>query len=114
MKINNPVDSLQTGTAPTKGGLTSDKAETAGKHAARPVAAVEGAPTTGNGSSIKLSDLSSKLQKIESQLASGDSFDAKRVSEIKQSIRDGSFKVDSHAVADKLLAGANDLFVKRH
>ncbi len=114
MKINNPVDTLHTGTAPTKGGGTSEKTEAAGKHAARPVAAADPAPATGDGSSLKLSQMSSKLQKIESQLASGEAFDAKRVSEIKQSIRDGSFKVDSHAVADKLLTSAHDLFVKRH
>jgi len=41
-------------------------------------------------------------------------FDAGRVEQIKQSIREGSFQVDSGVVADKLIANVNDLFGKVH
>ena len=109
MKINQTLDTLKADTSPTKG-LTSEKPESSGQKAAPAAAA---APVS-NESSLKLSHLSSKLQQIESRLASGDAFDAARVSEIKQSVRDGSFKVNSEAVADKILASARDLFIQRH
>ncbi|CAN0505721.1 unnamed protein product, partial [Phaeothamnion confervicola] len=41
-------------------------------------------------------------------------FDSGRVEQIKQSIRDGRFEVDSGVVADKLIANVNDLFGNVH
>ncbi len=115
MKINQTLESLKAGTSPSKSltaGGASEKPESAGQKAPK-AAGADSAPASGE-SSLKLSPLSSKLQQIESRLASGEAYDATRVSEIKQAIRDGSFKVNSEAVADKLLASAHDLFVKRH
>lgn len=44
----------------------------------------------------------------------GGEFDAARVEEIKQAIRDGSFEVDAEVVADRLIASVHDLFVRSH
>ena len=40
------------------------------------------------------------------------SFDQAKVDRIAQSIRDGSFKVNAEAIADKLMANAQDLLGK--
>ncbi len=115
MKINQALESLKSATTPSKGltnGAASEKPENAGQKAPQ-AAAADSAPASSE-SALKLSPLSSKLQQIESRLASGEAYDAARVAEIKQAVRDGSFKVNSEAVADKLLASAHDLFVKRH
>jgi len=115
MKITQTLESLKAATTPSKGlttGGASEKPENAGQKAPQ-AAGADHAPASSE-SSLKLSPLSSKLQQIESRLTSGEAYDAARVSEIKQAIRDGSFKVNSEAVADKLLAGAHDLFVQRH
>jgi len=111
MKINQAIDSLQTGTS-TAAGLKGDRAGTA-THKAQPEVSGNTPPAAGAGS-LNISQLSAKLQKLESRLADGEPFDASRVSEIKQSIRDGSFKVNAEAVADKLLTSARDLFIHRH
>ena len=114
MKINQSLDSMNAGASSSKG-LTSDKLESAGAKTPKVAPQTPAVENKAAGSSsIKLSNLSSKLQQIESQLSSGEAYDASRVAEIKQSISDGSFKVDSGNVADKLLAGARDLFVKHH
>jgi len=112
MKINQAIDSLQAGT-PSAAGAKNEKAEAASQKS-RPAHSTEpAAPATG-GDSLNISQLSAKLQKLESRLADGEVFDAARVSEIKQALQDGSFKVDAGAVADKLISSAHDLFIKRH
>jgi len=40
------------------------------------------------------------------------SFDAEKVARISQSIRDGTFKVNPEAIADKLIANAQELLGK--
>jgi len=113
MKISQTLESLNTGTSQSKG-LGTERPDSAGAKTPQVTQPAPAADSAASGSSLKLSDLSSKLQQIESKLTSGDAFDAARVSEIKQSISDGSFKVNSGNVADKLLSGARDLFVQRH
>lgn len=66
------------------------------------------------GSSLQLSDLSSRLKDMETKLVQSDAFDAKRVAEIKQAIRSGTFSVNAGAVADKLIANAYEVLGKRH
>lgn len=108
MKINHVIDSLQ----PVSSQATAAKSGPASPKAGPEAAGIAtGAQSAG---SLNMSPLSTRLQTLESRLADGESFDASRVSEIKQSIRDGSFKVNAEAVADKLISSAYDLFIRRH
>ena len=111
MKISQALDALNTG-ASTAPELKGEKVKQ-GAHKPLAEASSGAAPAAGSGS-LNISQLSSKLQSLESRLANGDAFDGTRVSEIRQAIRDGSFKVNAEAVADRLLASAYDLFLKRH
>ncbi len=73
--------------------------------AARPKAG--GQASAGQGDSVQISDLSSRLSAIES--ASDGAFDASRVDAIKGAIRDGSLKVNPEVVADRLIASVREL-----
>lgn len=65
------------------------------------------APSTpsGSDSSVQLSGLSAQLQ------SSGEvsSFDAARVSQIKQAIAEGKFQINAGAIADRLISSAREL-----
>lgn len=65
-------------------------------------------PAKNESASVKLSSLSSQLQEIEARMDSTKAVDSKRVAEIKRSIEDGSFKVDSSVVADRLLESTRE------
>lgn len=58
---------------------------------------------TGSSDTVSMTDQVSRLQKIESQLAAVPPVDNARVAEIKQSIADGSFKVNPENIASKLI-----------
>lgn len=66
------------------------------------------------GSSLQLSDLSSRLKHVEARLVQGDAFDTQRVAEIKQAIKSGNFRVSAEAVADKMIANAYEVLGKLH
>jgi negative regulator of flagellin synthesis FlgM len=61
---------------------------------------------------VQLSDLSSRLNQLETQF-SGSSFDAAKVSEIKSAISEGRYQINAGAVADKLLESATQLASRR-
>ncbi len=61
---------------------------------------------------VQLSDLASRLNQLETQFAQSD-FDAKKVEEVRSAISEGRFKVNSEAVADKLLSSVAELLGKR-
>ena len=63
--------------------------------------------------SVSLSDLASRLQSLESEMAAGQPFDAGRVEEIKQAIRDGRFKVNAEVVADRLIESMKELLARK-
>ena len=65
-------------------------------------------PVEKESASVKLSSLSSQLQEIEARMDKSQAVDSKRVAEIKRSIEDGSFKVDSSVVADRLLESTRE------
>jgi negative regulator of flagellin synthesis FlgM len=75
--------------------------------AARSSATAAQSPAGGN-SRVQISDLSNRLQQLESQFPDA-SFDAQKVSEIRSAIADGRYQVNAGAVADKLIASAAQL-----
>ena len=103
MKINNSVVSGQTGkpASSAPAGMATERAVGA---AAKPQ------PSAAPGASVQLSALSTQLAALESSLATGGVFDAAKVEEIKQAIRDGSLQVHADVVAEKMLAGLQEMF----
>ena len=81
-----------------------------------PVERVNGAPgkpsADAGGASVQLSSLSTQLAALESSLATGAAFDAGKVQEIKEAIRSGSLSVNAQVVAEKMLAGLQEMFAK--
>ena len=68
------------------------------------------ANSAGKSSSATNDDV--QLSAVSSQLIASDdgqSFDAVRVSEIKQAIADGHFTINAGAIADRLIASAKEL-----
>jgi len=61
---------------------------------------------------VQLSDLGSRLSQLEGQF-SGSDFDVKKVEEIRNAIAEGRFKVNTDAIADKLLASVSELLGKK-
>lgn len=97
MKISSTTEPLRPDrVAPSAGEPRAAKVE-------EPVADVE---------KVQLSDLASRLNQLETQFSSGD-FDAKKVEEIRNAIAEGRFKVNSEAIADKLLSSVADLLGKK-
>jgi len=82
-------------TQPTAGG-----ASRASSAAAKPAAS--------NTGRVQLSDLSTRLHELETQFSQS-SFDASKVSEVRNAIAEGRYQVNAGAVADKLLASAAQL-----
>lgn len=71
------------------------------------------APKAGDGGgSISLSSLSTQLHALEANLSGGAPFDAAKVAAIKQAIGSGQFKVNTEAIADKLIANVRELVGK--
>lgn len=64
---------------------------------------VKGQPASNSDASVEVSSLSSRLAEIQGSLSSVPVVDADRVSEIKQAISEGRFKVNADKVADGLI-----------
>ena len=60
---------------------------------------------------VQLSTLSSQLHNIEA--GAGEAVDSARVSEVKRSIAEGRFQVDSEKVADRLIVATRE-FLRSH
>jgi negative regulator of flagellin synthesis FlgM len=56
-------------------------------------------------------ELSAAASEIAGGLADG-SFDAQKVERLSRAIREGSFRIDADAIADKLLANARELLAR--
>lgn len=102
MKIGNPADKPVTGatsTARTEGAESQTRAP--GK-----TDSLDG----GVEASAKVS-----LSNLAGSLMSGTdpTFDAAKVERVKQAIEDGSYKVNAEAIADKLIANAQEVLGRR-
>ena len=62
-----------------------------------------------NGDEVQLSVASSQLSATDD----GQSFDAARVSEIKQAITEGRFTINAGAIADRLINSAQELIASQ-
>ena len=58
---------------------------------------------------VHLSPNATKLQNIDSNLASGSVVNSARIQEIKQAISEGNFQINPEVVADKLLETVREL-----
>ena len=76
----------------------------------RKAATPAGTPTPGAPSSATVA-----ISPEATALAAGDgSFDAAKVDRISQSIKDGTFKPNPEAIADKLIANAQELLARTY
>ena len=94
MKINNPTIRTITGTVVNDGQKRADKPAEAGASSAQ---------------GVNISEFARKLQSIEGNLAGGAVVNTAKVTEIKQAISDGHFKVNPEVVADRLLETVREL-----
>lgn len=98
MKIDNAVK-------PPGGGATGVRKD-GGKPSVSPQVVEQG-------SGVELSTLSTRLQEIESNLASSPVADNARVSEIRQAISQGTFKIDTGKIADGLLDSVRQMLASQ-
>jgi negative regulator of flagellin synthesis FlgM len=97
MKITNTSEPLR----PDRVGPAADSRPGVSK-AGEPIAETE---------RVQVSDLAARLNQLESQF--GGNFDAKKVEEVRTAIAEGRFKVNTEAVADRLLSSVAELLGKK-
>lgn len=86
------------------------KIESSTKPSGAPLLKETRAPSAGKTSPTPSDDV--QLSVLSAKLATGDdeqSYDAGRVSEIKQAISEGRFTINAGAIADRLIASAREL-----
>lgn len=66
-------------------------------------------PSQSGSTSVSLGSTATRLQSMESSMASSPVADPNKVAEIKKAISDGRFQVHSEVVADKLIATVKEL-----
>lgn len=96
------IDKRITPTATAKTGAA--KGKSAGKGAAS---------TAGGGDSLTLTESSTRIRALESQLAGVDVTNAGKVESVKAALADGSFTVDAEVVADRLIDHTKQTLRKR-
>jgi negative regulator of flagellin synthesis FlgM len=70
-------------------------------------------PAAEAGDSLTLTDSSTRVRVLESQLASVDVTDAAKVAAVKAAIANGTFAVDAEVVADRLIEHTKETLRKR-
>jgi negative regulator of flagellin synthesis FlgM len=93
--------------------IKSGSSSAVGGSGARSSKGAAGSAGSGAGEQVKLSPLSTQLQAIESGMSDTPAVDHARVSELRQAIAEGRFKVNPDAVADHLLQAARELLRSR-
>ena len=97
MKINKPT------TPPAAAKVSATKGKGAGK-----------TPTPAGGSdSLTLTESSTRIRSLESQLASVDVADAGKIESVKAALANGTFTVDAEVVADRLIDHTKEALRKR-
>lgn len=97
MKINKPT------TPPAAAKVSATKGKGAGK-----------TPTPAGGSdSLTLTESSTRIRSLESQLASVDIADAGKIESVKAALANGTFTVDAEVVADRLIDHTKEALRKR-
>ena len=99
MKIGSPADKPPVAPAATGRATPAETAKTAATPGATEASA-----------KVEISNTAATL--MSGVNASGGDFDAEKVARISQAIADGSFKVNPEAIADKLIANAQELLGK--
>jgi negative regulator of flagellin synthesis FlgM len=61
------------------------------------------APVAGGGDSLTLTESSTRIRSLETQLASVDVADTAKVEAVKAALANGTFAVDAEVVADRLI-----------
>ncbi|MEH3023220.1 MAG: flagellar biosynthesis anti-sigma factor FlgM [Pseudomonas oryzihabitans] len=85
-------------------GMGGTKAASNKEAASAQTSDVKATPSTASGESVSLSAQAQQLSSLTAGLKDLPVVDSDKVSRLKQAIADGSYKVDSQKVADKLLA----------
>lgn len=93
--------------------IKSGSSSAVGGSSTRPGKGAAGSAGSGAGEQVKLSPLSTQLQAIDSGMSDTPVVDHARVSELRQAIAEGRFKVNADAVADHLLRAARELLRSR-
>jgi negative regulator of flagellin synthesis FlgM len=97
VKINKPT------TPPAAAKVSATKGKGAGK-----------TPTPAGGSdSLTLTESSTRIRSLESQLASVDVADAGKIESVKAALANGTFTVDAEVVADRLIDHTKEALRKR-
>ncbi len=91
-------------TPPAASKVSSAKGKGAGKASA---------PAKAGGDSLTLTESSTRIRSLESELASVDVTDAGKVESVKAALADGSFSVDAEVVADRLIDHTKETLRKR-
>ncbi|ODU32421.1 MAG: flagellar biosynthesis anti-sigma factor FlgM [Thiobacillus sp. SCN 62-729] len=91
-------------TPPTASKVSSAKGKSAGKAAAS---------ASGGSDSLTLTESSTRIRSLESQLASVDVTDAGKVESVKAALANGTFAVDAEVVADRLIDHTKETLRKR-
>jgi len=68
------------------------------------------APAAATNDSVNLTDTATRLQQLDELLASAPEIDRARVEQLRQSIADGRYQLDTVHIADKLIALERTLF----